>query len=276
MKRLRWKTVAKTGEAYHVARAHMRGRRPCALHAHDFAEVFWVESGQGLHVINGQQLPLTPGNLVTIRPADCHGFRCTDAAGFTLVNVAFSRDTLAFLRGRYFGGERRFFWAATPQPFGVTLGPARLRWLRGWAGHLDRAPRTRLEGERFLIELLHELASAPAAAEGDPEWLARALEGIRQPAQFRGGTRALARLAGRTPQHVNRALKLRHGITATDVVNRARLEHAAMQLRMSTEKIIVVALESGFQNLGHFYQVFRREFGTTPRLYRLRHHTVVR
>jgi AraC family cel operon transcriptional repressor len=210
-----------------------------------------------------------------MRPPDRHGFtNPPGGAGFTIVNVAFPRETLDFLRTRYFPGAKTLFWADTPQPFQTTLNSSRLRWLQGWADQLARAPRTRLEIERFLLDLLADLMATTRTA-GGPEWLRHALEEIREPQHFTGGTPALAKLAGRTPQHVNRALREHLGLTATDAVNEARLDYAAMQLRMSTQKIITIGLDCGFQNLGHFYQVFRRRFGTTPRFYRLRHQAVV-
>jgi AraC family cel operon transcriptional repressor len=90
------------------------------------------------------------------------------------------------------------------------------------------------------------------------------------------GTRGLARLAGRSPEHLTRELRARLGITATDAVNEARLEHAAVQLRATTRKIVDISLECGFQGLGHFYRTFRKQFGATPSVYRERHQTIIR
>src|SRR5690242_3034553 len=112
MNRLLWKKTVPAGEAYHVNRAQMRGRNPCPVHCHDFAEIFWIESGEGIHDINSEHQPITRGAFFFIRPDDEHGFRSPAKAGFTLVNVAFPLDTVAFLRHRYFLRETRFFWSA--------------------------------------------------------------------------------------------------------------------------------------------------------------------
>jgi AraC family cel operon transcriptional repressor len=109
-----------------------------------------------------------------------------------------------------------------------------------------------------------------------PEWLGAALQQIRRPEHFTLGPRQLARLAGRCLEHVTRSLKACLGTTATDVVNEARLDHAALQLRMTPLKIIDVALECGYQNIGHFYGLFRQRFGVSPRQYRLRHQATLR
>jgi AraC family cel operon transcriptional repressor len=278
MNRLLWKKTVQPGQAYHVARCLIRGRMGRKPHTHNFAEVFWVEKGEGIHRINGQRLPLKPGMLVAIRPGDRHEIHGT-ADGCTVVNVAFPASTLRLLRERYFPVGQGFPWAPSPLPFQITVSATQQRWLRDWADHLARAPSNRLEIDRFLLELLHELIAAgkPAAtAPALPDWLAQALETIREPEHFALGTPQLAKLAGRTPQHVNTILKAARGLTSTEVVNQARLDYAASQLRMSDKKIIEICLDCGLQNLGHFHRLFRDHFGITPRLYRQRLQAVVR
>ena len=281
MTRLLWNQTVLPGQAYHIARYTMRGRTPRKPHTHDFAEVFWVEKGEGIHEINGQRLPLKPGMLVAIRPNDRHGFQGT-VESCTIVNVAFPADTLDFLRERYCPGGEGFLWTTgttAPLPFQTTVSATQRRWLRDWADHLGRAPCIRLEIERFLLELLHELTAAGQSAAGArslPDWLAHALEKIREPRHFALGTPQFARLAGRTPQHVNAVLKAARGSTATEAVNQARLDYAAAQLRMSNKKIIEICMDCGLQNLGHFHRLFREHFGATPRVYRRRLQAVVR
>ena len=113
--------------------------------------------------------------------------------------------------------------------------------------------------------------AAPAA----PGWLRAALTKLAEPPHFLAGPRGLARLAGRCPEHVNRALRQHYGLTATEAVNRARLDHAARLLRVGAGEIADVALDCGFNNLGHFYELFGARFDQTPRAYRRRHHAVV-
>lgn len=271
MLRLKWKDK---NLRFYVQRWQMTGPHPGALHTHvGFAEVFWIEEGDGIHLINEQRLPLPQGSLVMVRERDRHGYDNETKDGFLLVNIAFPLDTLDFLRKRYFPKDARCFWATSRLPTQVTLKPSQVRWLKEWSLHLARAATSRLEIERFLLDLLYELnAHEPASAQAEqPEWLAHALKQIREPQHFVLGTREFARLAGRSPEHVTRELRARLGITATDVVNQARLEHAAVQLRSTTKKIVEISLECGFQGLGHFYRSFRKEFGSTPMAYRTAH-----
>jgi len=122
-------------------------------------------------------------------------------------------------------------------------------------------------------EVGHSLSSNKKAAY--PEWLAQAIEKIRDPQNFVGGTLQFAALAARSAEHVARETKKHLGVTPTDLVNDARLDYAAMQLETSTKKIIEISTTCGFENLGHFYKLFQKKFGKSPRKYRLYHQKII-
>ena len=86
-----------------------------------------------------------------------------------------------------------------------------------------------------------------------------------------GGASALAHLAGKSADHLNRVCRRHLGVTASAVVNRLRLERAEYLLQSTPMEITAVAFESGFSNLSYFYRLFRERRGTTPRLYRDMH-----
>jgi AraC family cel operon transcriptional repressor len=78
------------------------------------------------------------------------------------------------------------------------------------------------------------------------------------------------------PEHLARQVRQHLHKTPTDIVNEARLAHAASELQSSGRAITEIALECGVENLSHFYKLFREHFGCTPRQYRLRHCLIVR
>ncbi len=272
---LRLRSYLPQEAAYHVARVTLRPPERIEPHRHDFAELFWIERGRGSHLINGEQHDLFEGDLWLIRPDDVHAFRARDERGFTQLNVAFAPDTLDFLGGRYFAaGEWPWQAGALPaahRPHGADLG-----WLDELSALLFAGPPRRLVLERFLLDLLHRLV-APPAASGLPPWAEEALERLREdPATLARGVPALAELAGRSREHVNRVIRQRTGKTTTALIQQIRLDHAAAQLRMSDTPLARVAVDSGLANLSHFHRLFKARFGVTPRAYRLRHQAVVR
>lgn len=60
------------------------------------------------------------------------------------------------------------------------------------------------------------------------------------------------------------------GTTPLNLLNEARLDHAAMELRaMLTKPITAIAFECGFSDSGYFARRFQERFGMTPSVYRM-------
>ncbi len=159
-----------------------------------------------VHVVNGERVPLKRGDLVLMRPADVHTFRTSNSAGLTQVNLAFERGTVDFLHERYFAGGE-WPWSRDRLPATYELEPGELGWSRELAGLLFAGPATRLVLERFLLALLLQLVS-PRLQRGLPLWLNDALRRLGDdPAALASGVPALAALAGRSREHVNRVAR---------------------------------------------------------------------
>jgi len=277
MKTLLWDRIAAPGQVAHVARRRFSGPDPVPVHTHDFAEVLWVEAGRGVHEAGGGRSEIGTGDLALIRPTDRHGFFEGDS-DFTIVNVAFPASTLAHLRRRYFRADPAFFGGRGPRPATYSIGPGERRGLSAASRELARLPGDLLALERFLLNLMHELArrSPRAPLAGCPAWLREACERLREPEHLPGGVRALAGLARRSPEHVARQLRACAGLRPVDLVTEARIDHATARLALSEMPILDIALECGFDSLSHFYRVFRRKRGETPRAYRLRSQAAIR
>lgn len=81
---------------------------------------------------------------------------------------------------------------------------------------------------------------------------------------------ALARVARRSPSEVHRAFRRVTGETTKRYTTRLRLDHAAVQLVVTTRPILDVALAAGFASHEVFTRAFLRRFGMSPRAYRAR------
>ncbi|MDR1283153.1 MAG: helix-turn-helix transcriptional regulator [Opitutaceae bacterium] len=148
------------------------------------------------------------------------------------------------------------------------LDAAQVERLRAIAHDLEAGVRDALSAEAFLLGVMALLVNAQHSRQALPEWLAVACKRIQKPEHFRGGTAELARLAGRSPEHVAREMNRLLKKTPTDVVNEARMTYAAHELNTTSREIIDIAADCGLENLGHFYKIFRRRFGVTPHRYR--------
>lgn len=241
------------------------------LHNHTFFELFWVVEGFGRHLINGEERPLEAGCLMLIRPEDTHGFsNLHGKPSLRFINTAFRSELWRKICRRHVSLRGRWFDEPSHRAREYQLDRMRLERLRHLCADLDADQRDELTTEAFLLSLLALLGRYVSQQElgGPPEWLAEARRRMAEPRYFVGGTQAFARLAGCSPEHLAREVKRRYQVTPTDIVNEARLTHAARRLASTSLPILEIVAECGFENLGHFYKLFQARHGTTPNRYR--------
>ncbi len=80
----------------------------------------------------------------------------------------------------------------------------------------------------------------------------------------------LAREARLSPFHYLRTFECVTGTTPHQYLLRTRLRAAAARLTIGTEKVLDVALDTGFGDMSNFSRAFRTEFGVSPRGFRRR------
>jgi len=253
-------------------------REPGEAHDHDFHELFWVEESEGIHWINGRAVPLHSGDLVLIRAPDTHAFSTGGKSEpLRIVNFAFHSRVWTHVRQRYFNGAAVFFSEPSLSDRIYRLDEYQLTAIRQAASLLRSGLRDRLQAETFLLSVLALLKADRfnAGLKAAPSWLREACTQIGTNRNFAGGMPALSRLAGRSPEHIAREFRRHLNRTPTDIINDARMSHAADRLATSDEDIVAIALDCGLENLGHFYRLFRARYGSTPRAYRLQQQAVV-
>lgn len=267
--RLRIKDFIAPGDASHVGRTVFLDGRGVAYHGHDFAEVFWVEKGKGLHRRNGMREELKPGVVCFIRPQDRHGFDARANDGLSIMNVAFARGVVADLASRYAKEFHPWPWAR-PAGARVVVDAQMAQRLSHAAQDLSQHPGSRLRLDRFLMDVLMlTRPSIPAASKAaGPSWLQEASQAFNSPAQFAGGVETFSILTGRSPEHVNRTLRSLLGVTTTQYINTLRLDWAQRQLRMTESNITTIAMDAGFENVSYFIRLFKTRHAITPAAYR--------
>ncbi len=246
------------------------------LHYHDFYEIFLVVDGHIEHHINGQVDHLTRGALVFIRPDDTHRFRQAPHVGCVLINLAFLAETFdALVDFLGFREERIISPALPPQTLldGTTSGALRYRlqdWGRSIYQDSDYAKRTL---RALLAHMMSQffLGDATHNTKPVPPWMQDVITAMQQPEHFVEGRAALMRLAQRTPAYVGRSFKAHLNTTPSAFINNLRLDHATDLLLQTDHSPTQIAYDVGFNNLSHFYYLFKARWDCSPNEFRKRH-----
>jgi AraC family transcriptional regulator, dual regulator of chb operon len=274
IRRLRWKDIASMKDACLLARWTIRGQGDVRQHTHDFCELFLVESGHGRHRINGRSQELLPGHLVFIRAQDVHAMQGHGRDTVTFVNIAVALGVAETTAKRIGGFAQQAFGAQRSLlPLAVSLSSNSRDRMNVAIHGLAGSARDRLAAECFLLTAL-QIAQESVGSEGvisiAPEWLAAAVEGVKEPKVFQQGVAGFVSVAARSAEHVARETRRHYGMSPGELVAQARLEHAARRLELSDISVTELSFECGFESLSHFVRLFHRRYGEPPLRYRRR------
>lgn len=260
-------------EHFHFARKTLGAAKPKFLHRHDFHEVFIVTHGATHHWVGDDVTRLERGSLVFVRPGDQHALQAARGERNEIVNVAL-RSEIARHIGRRYGRDigQRFFWhdGKTPDTYRLT-GP-RFERAINVSSELQASGNTLAAIEGYLLTLFTRVVELPVSVdESAPQWLVAASDAAKRPEVFRQGAAGFVKAAGRGHEHVCRMARKHLGVSPSTYVNRIRMQHAALMLAGSDRAIQDISADCGIENLSYFYRVFQRQYGTTPRQYRVSH-----
>ncbi len=249
-----------------------RNTRAGEVHSHDFHELFWVEDGEGIHTINGQDRSMTAGYLILVQDRDFHTFSVPkQGRSVQFINFAFPVKIWNRIKRNHFQHESVFFDLKDFRQREYALPLSSVTKLKTLCSDLATGHHDALTAETFLLSVLTLLKNQSKQMEKKeitPAWLTRTVKQTRIYPNFTGGTQAMARIAGCSSEHLARSTRKFLATTPREIVNEARLTHAATMLCSTNYSIINIALECGCANLGYFYKLFTARFQVTPSEYR--------
>ncbi|MEL6961042.1 MAG: AraC family transcriptional regulator [Pseudomonadota bacterium] len=266
--RLSAATILDPNEAFMLTRAELTSHRPKALHDQDFHELLWVQNGHvRLHLPSGKEI-LSEGDLLFISPGQPHGLQGQGPAPL-VVSLSIRASVIDSLGQRHNDLNGLAFWADTPSPLRMRRDVRALADLNRAALRLERADRSQLQLEAFLLPVLTTLdRPKDTLSPNAPDWLRRACAAAEDPAVFRDGAAGFVAQTGRAHPHVSRSLKRFLGQTPSEFINAKRMAFAARKLTGTADTLAEIAEDCGIPNLSHFHKLFSAAYGETPQRYR--------
>jgi len=204
-------------------------------------------------------------------------------------------EFLLLLPGREHGGTRpsppelRFYWIPFlltepqrrrrgPEAYGLQVprqgsvaDPDRLvNLFRRFLDDQEAGRLTRLSGGLFVLEILWALSQPAGMSPAD------AATGLAQRAEQHVRTRfheplntaGIAQALRCNPDYLGRVFRLVYGRTLTEAIHRCRVQQARRELLDSARNIDEIARACGYEDVGYFRRIFRRQEGMSPRAFR--------
>lgn len=259
--------------AYHKSLATIT-----APHSHDFFEIFLITKGEALHRINDKQEIIEEGNLVFIRPNDKHNYEKSHDKNCELINLAFPASTILKLFDYFGEGFHSDKLLNAEYPPKIRLSKIEKDILISRFERLNTLRRTNKEKIKTELRiLLADIFSRYFSTEDDsvneiiPTWLIKLKTEMGRKENFVLGISKMYELNEKTPEHLSRTFKKYYNESPTEYITNLRLNYAANLLSNSDEEITTIALDCGFENLSHFYHLFKKKFDISPKEFRLKH-----
>ena len=228
--------------------------RPGIRDAH---ELIIIASGRVEHVINTKSALKNAGDVCFVRREDQHYFRPDGSGRATIINICIP-DALCLQLFDLFGFKRELLSGKIPYsghfPEYVNFQKEIIRY---------SPPELRLLTANLLHALMNTADAAAAAG-----WLSELIAEMRQKENFAAGVTRLYELSNYSKEHVCREIHRHYGKTPSQLINEIRLEYIAKLLSCSDTEIIDIAFECGYNNLSHFYHLFKERYGISPAKYR--------
>lgn len=246
------------------------------MHSHlDFFEIFFVLNGKAIHCINGENQLLQKGSLVLIRPDDIHSYKAFNRHDFELVSIGFLVPIFNSVC-EYMGLPPKVFTDEKLPPHivldGYDFSDISRKLLRMEKRTAPEERRLYFKG--ILPFILHRLLSYgnDIQMKSIPNRIRELIDAMSEKENFIEGLPRLTELSGTTQEHLTREFRKYLDMTPTEFINLRRLSYAAELLLECKYDIIDICFMCGFGNLSHFYHIFKKTYGCSPKQF-VKNHT---
>ena len=248
-------------------------------HYHDYYEVFLTLSDNVKHCVNDKMFELMRGDLVFMRPSDKHLF-FFEGNEFMFLNFAFDNETYQSLKG-YMKSNKFDELEAEQFPPVVNISDDQIKFIDSFYVKLNQIDvkddaKKCTEFRVFLLKLFSNYFFDRKATKEEfreqiieaPVWLAQFYSKLQKIEFFSLPFNELVNRSGKSKEHLSRSFKKVYGITLSDYQHKQRLNYVANKLVSSTNKVIDIFIEVGYEDISWANVLFKKRYGISPSQYR--------
>jgi AraC family L-rhamnose operon transcriptional activator RhaR len=250
------------------------------MHTHDFIEICMVTEGAGVHYIGKEQMQVARGDMFFIPIGVSHVFRPQSTGKgrpLILYNCTFRIEMLGQLL------------ETIPVEAEIYRQLSDMNAQKRWVYFRDRSE----EGQQLFRKLHLEFTSrrpgfTASLYSGTLELLVMVYRAVMPERTEDQATSSMKELADYIQENIGMALQIadmasrlgmserqfqrnfkKHtGMTFIEYVQNARIDQSCRLLRLTRDKVSLIAAAVGYQDLKYFNALFKKKTGVSPRQYR--------
>lgn len=250
-----------------------------ALHWQRSMEIVYVKKGCGRVQVGMTVFAASAGDIFILPPGTLHALYGLSGQTMEYENIIFDVDFLGSGAADICAQQYLVPLAAGRLALPISLHPGQLEYnpiaaclsdAESLCG--DRSPGYELGVKATILRLLFlllRMRSEPIPVESPgTARLKVVLQQVETDYAKPLTVSQMAEKCGCSTSHFMRWFKQMTGCSFTTYLNERRLAVAAERLRQSSDTILFIAGEVGFENLSNFNRQFKARYGVTPREYR--------
>ena len=260
--------------------------RELALHWHEEMEITLIREGMSDYRVGQEEFRAEEGDIILIPPYCTHS--AYEIPGRTMVSdsLVFHLDLLG-AQGQDLSASKYLRPLAEGQlqmPEVIRIsdkgyGEIKETFLRALDCFQSRPPFYEMllrESLLHVIILLFEYGYIREPQEGHSTFINRlqlrnVLQYIAEHYREKIKVADLAGLSGFSESYFMSFFKQYVGMSCIQYINHYKIQKAAHALEETSQPVMEIAMDHGFDNISYFNLQFRKEFGMTPREFRSRH-----
>ena len=255
------------------------------IHWHSDMEIIYIKKGRGTITLDFDAHYVEAGDIIVVLPGQTHGISRLESYTMEYENIIFNADML--LSKQSDGLDTSYFIPllsgnlvfnhiiTTDEPYYHNIASA-----------LDKADRLCSHGfpdgyelaiKGYLFEFFFELYSIAQKenyimvnSHKNLEKIKDIIKYIEENYRKAISIDEIAAVCNFSASHFMKYFKKVMGRSFVDYLNDYRLSMASRLLLSSTDSILEIATDCGYENLSYFNRLFKKKYGITPSAYRNR------
>lgn len=240
-----------------------------SLHRHEFIELFYVLSGTCNHFVNDKYITLHNGDAYLLLPQDIHRHIKDSASKDFLYRDILIRPSFFIEICNTYSEDLYEDFAKNLFSHKLSFSGTDLFLFENIFMKLSSAPPEEIKPVTNL--LMHNFISAYAnqmvlqKSKQQPNWLITLISELNRPSNFSIPLSELTATFHYTKPYLCNEFKKHVGMTITDFFNKNRINYADSLLSTTDYTIKDICEMLGFNNMSHFYSLYKKQFHKTPR-----------